>query len=223
MINKDSDIFESARTNVFESKPSLSSNFFLSEPAANINLNEQKRRLNDYDFNLLKEEAYKDVDDDLFRLEYKISKTEEELKDIDAKIALAAEVGDSEKLIELSNLKEIAKNDYDSLIALYNNRSVSAKITDTVSGSFKSSLSSFNARIEKWSEKLLSKLPQKFKKIIEIKRSLAKLENINKSVDELMTLNIPYGENIDKYQQLSKYILKANSIHSEISRYIKKA
>jgi hypothetical protein len=51
--------------------------------------------------------------------------------------------------------------------------------------------------------------------------SLTKLENINKSVDELMSMNIPYGENINKYEQLSRYIIKANSIQSDISRLIK--
>ena len=73
------------------------------------------------------------------------------------------------------------------------------------------------------SEKIVEKLPAPFSKIFELKKSLTKLENINKSVDELMRLNIPYGENINKYEQLSRYIIKANSIQSEISNYIKKS
>lgn len=221
MNNNNNDIFESKKRNLFEKKASLSGNFFLSEPNVEISHTEQKRRLNDYDFNLLKEEAYKDVDNDLFRLEYKISKTEEELADISKQLVIANEIGDFEKINELNQLKEIAENDYISLTAMYNNRSLSAKITDTVSSSIKTKFNNLNKNLGNISEKIIAKLPGKLSKIIEIKKSLSKLENINKSVDELMSLNIPYGENIDKYQQLSKYIIKANSIHSEISRYIK--
>jgi peptide subunit release factor 1 (eRF1) len=64
-------------------------------------------------------------------------------------------------------------------------------------------------------------MPRQLSSIFELKKTLAKLENLNRSVDELMSLNIPYGENINKYEQLSKYIIKANSIQAEISRYIK--
>ena len=65
-------------------------------------------------------------------------------------------------------------------------------------------------------------MPKNFKTVLELKNSLVTLQSINKSVDELMTLNIPYGEQIDKYEQLSKYIIKANSIQAEISQNIKK-
>ena len=49
-----------------------------------------------------------------------------------------------------------------------------------------------------------------------------KLENLNQSVSDLITLNIPYGEHYNKYDQLSKYIIKANSIHANISQQINK-
>ena len=54
---------------------------------------ETARRLNDYDFNLLKEDAYKDVSDDIFKLEYKISRMEEDLKSTDAQLVSAQEIG----------------------------------------------------------------------------------------------------------------------------------
>ena len=68
---------------------------------------------------------------------------------------------------------------------------------------------------------LIPKLPQNLTSVIELKKSLVKLENLNKSVDELMGMNIPYGENYNKYEQLSKYIIKANSIQSQITKQIK--
>ena len=65
-------------------------------------------------------------------------------------------------------------------------------------------------------------MPRQFVSLVELKKSLDKLENINKSVDELIAMNIPYGENNDKYRQLSSYIIKANSIQSEIVKNMKK-
>ena len=61
----------------------------------------------------------------------------------------------------------------------------------------------------------------KFASVQELKQSLNKLENINKSVDELMTLQTPYGEADEKYDQLSKYITRANTIQAKISRLLK--
>ena len=60
---------------------SVSDNFFEENHFAFDSFNhEHPRRLNDYDYNILKEDAYKEVSDELFKLEYKISKIEEELK-----------------------------------------------------------------------------------------------------------------------------------------------
>ena len=64
-------------------------------------------------------------------------------------------------------------------------------------------------------------MPKKFASAVELKKSLSRLESINKNVDELISMNIPYGENIDKYEQLSKYIIRANSIQNNISKMIK--
>ena len=77
MKNFNSDRFEISSNNPKQQTEFLdSSNFFLSEDIPKINNksfnSEPSRRLNDYDFNLLKEDAYKDVSDDVFKLEYKI-------------------------------------------------------------------------------------------------------------------------------------------------------
>jgi hypothetical protein len=66
------DIFETTTENRIAG---TNDNFFLFDDSSNItipkaSLRESTRRLNDYDFNLLKEDAYKDVSDDLFKLEY---------------------------------------------------------------------------------------------------------------------------------------------------------
>ena len=219
MQKNNSDIFEGKKTNPVEN-----SNFFLSEEITPVKpaLLENGRRLNDYDFNLLKEDAYKDVSDDLFKLEYKISKTEEEIRAIEAQIQAANDINDYNLAGDLTGRKILLEEDYRTLVEIYNEKSLSAKISDIFGNKLKTGFNSFCKNISDASEAFLLKLPKPFASVVELKKSLNKLENINKSVDELMSLNIPYGENIDKYEQPSKYIIKANSIQNEISKYMKR-
>ncbi len=228
MNNREKDIFETTNK---KKADIVNDNFFLIDDslpvsAPNSTIRESARRLNDYDFNLLKEDAYKDVSDDLFKLEYKISRIEEEIKAVDVQINSAREIGDYELIMNLSTQKTLLEEDKEALIAIYNDKSFSAKISDKIlnvfGGKIRSDIEAFQSRLSNLSESFLSKLPKQFSSIIELKKTLIKLENLNKSVDELVSLNIPYGENINKYEQLSKYIIKANSIQAEISRYIKK-
>ena len=72
-----------------------------------------------------------------------------------------------------------------------------------------------------WGEAFIAKLPKRFATVLEVKKSLSKLENISRNVDELMTLQTPYGEAGDKYEQLSKYIIKANNIQAQIAKSLK--
>lgn len=220
MQNNNSDIFEGKIKNI-------NTNFFLTEEVPPVQNpfpanNENSRRLNDYDFNLLKEDAYKDVTDDLFKLEYKISKTEEEIKNIQIQIQAAEDIQDYYLVEELINRKTIIEDDYNTLLSLYREKSLSAKISGSMINKLKGNFNSINNKLSIFSEKIVSKLPKKLTSILELKKSLAKLENINKSVDELVKLNIPYGENVNKYEQLSRYIIKANSLQNEISKHIKR-
>ena len=162
----------------------------------------------------------------MFKLEYKIARTEEEIKSFDAQIQAAREIGDYGLIIDLSNRKTTLEEDYEALVAIYNEKSLSARISDKLLSFFGSKLrndfKTLQAKASSITEGLISKMPKQFSSVIELKKSLAKLENLNKSVDELVSLNIPYGENINKYEQLSKYIIKANSIQAEISKHLKK-
>lgn len=224
MKKNESDTFEGIKQN-----PLKNDNFFLMEESPNISstkviTSEPAKRLNDYDFNLLREDAYKDVSDDLFKLEYKISRTEDEIKNFDSQIQAAQEIGDYALVNDLLNRRAALEEDYEALVAIYNDKSFSARISDKIlnilGSKFKNNFKNFQYKFSSISEVVLSKMPKQFSSIIELKKSLAKLENLNKSVDDLMSLNIPYGENINKYEQLSKYIIKANSIQAEISRYM---
>ncbi len=221
MNNNSGDIFQVSSNSSFKENEN---NFFLSDSVAKPlyqDITEPARRLNDYDFNLLKEDAYKDVSDDLFKLEYKISKVEEDIQSLELQIQAAKDIQNYELAGELSGRQIIMKEDYEALVAMYKEKSISARLTNVLGDKLKPKLNGLQKNISELSEKLLSKLPKRFSSVLELKKSLHKLENISRSVDELISMNIPYGENIDKYDQLSKYIIKANSIQNEISRFIK--
>ncbi len=225
MKRNDADTFEGLKQNIFKND-----NFFMKEEFSFLQTpvqtqSDSAKRLNDYDFNLLREDAYKDVSDDLFKLEYKIARTEEDIKKLESQIQSAREIGDYDLIEEILSRKTLLEEDYESLVAIYNDKSLSARISDKILNLFGSKLKkdfkNFQSKISNVSEHVLAKMPKQFTSIIELKKSLTKLENLNRSVDELMSLNIPYGENVNKYEQLSKYIIKANAIQAEISRSMK--
>jgi hypothetical protein len=62
---------------------------------------------------------------------------------------------------------------------------------------------------------------KKFKimlKFFKFKETLNKLNRINKSVDELVGLKIPYGESEKRYQVLANRLMKANNLRTELQR-----
>lgn len=223
----DKDIFTNKEPNLFANNPVSEDNFFEQpeEMFLNNHVSEPTRRLNDYDFNILKEDAYKGVADERFKLEYKISKAEDELKNLEAQIQSAKEIRDFELVETLSNRKRVLQEDLAGLLEIYNDTSLSAKITGGLTSilpqKVKENFSGVKKTMDFFAEIVVSKLPKKFTTVLEIKKSLSKLENISKNVDELMTLQTPYGEAGDKYEQLSKYIIKANNIQAQISKSLK--
>ena len=198
-------------------------NFFMQGdlPIHNLSQTEPIRRLNDYDSNILKVDAYKEVSDEIFKLEYKISRIEEELAEVDKQAQMAEEIKDYYLLDTLNSKKIQLKEDLSILNEIYKEASFSAKISGGVTSKIRDRIFNAGKIIGNLGEALISKLPGKISSWIEIKNSLNKLENINKSVDELMKSRYPYGEAVEKYEQLSKYIARANSIQSEIYKFIK--
>lgn len=72
------------------------------------------------------------------------------------------------------------------------------------------------------SRKILAKVSKKFRSIMALSDSLEMLSGINKSVDELIDMKVPYGESLENYQKLTTYLYKANKIHSQILKSMNK-
>lgn len=217
------DRFTGDKNNNFFSDTVSDSNFFQnSHQGMTI---EPTRRLNDYDCNILKEDAYKEVSDELFKLEYKISRMEEDLKQIDSQIQSARDISDYDTVEYYVNRKRVLQEDLKNLTEIYNEKSLSTKISGGLFGIISPIIKLCVKNIKKITSEIkdfiISLLPSKFSSVLEIRQSLSKLESISKSVDELMSLQTPYGEAVDKYNQLSKYITRANNIQAQISKNLK--
>lgn len=199
-------------------------NFFLQSDSIAIRgivQQESSRHLNDYDSNILKDDAYRDVKDELFKLEYKISRIEDELKNIEHQIQSANAIHDILSIENLQTRKAQLIEDLKTLTDMYKDAGLSAKISGGFASKFKDTLLSIKKSYINFYETFVSKLPGKFSSFAIIRSSLGTLENINKSVDDLMNCQYPYGESAGKYEQLSRYIAKANSIQSEIYKFMK--
>jgi len=217
----DGDIFVNNDINSIPNKGNENNFFLQPEEIVSAHKFEPIRRLNDYDYNILKDGAYKDITDEALKLEYKISKIEDEIQELDNQIQSAKDIHDFNTAESLINMQKQLRDDLDGLLEIYNDSSLSAKISCGLVNNIKNKFSKINRNALDFAEAVISKFPGKFSSILEIKKSLNKLENINRSVDELISMRTPYGEAADKYEQLSKYIIKANSIQSEISRSLK--
>ena len=69
---------------------------------------------------------------------------------------------------------------------------------------------------------ILAKVSRKFNSLVEMSDSLESLASINKNVDELMKIRAPYREASQNYEILTEYLYKANKIHSQISKSMKR-
>ena len=200
-----------------------SNNFFLHLDDFNINQHQTEplRHINDYDSNILKDGAYKVIKDDTIKLEYKISRIEDELKTVENQIKSAEDIYDYYTVNSLKNRKQLLEQELENLVFKYQQLSLSAKISNGLASGIKNKYKSFLNSIINFTGMIFSKMPGKLSSFIEMRNSLVKLENINKSVDELMARQYPYGESIEKYNQLTKYIARANSIQADISKLMK--
>ena len=68
------------------------------------------------------------------------------------------------------------------------------------------------------SRQILARLSKKINSVVTLSDSLEQLSQISRSVDELVDMNVPYGEKVENYEKLTEYLNQANIIHSKISK-----
>ncbi|MCD8377266.1 MAG: hypothetical protein LUB59_00595 [Candidatus Gastranaerophilales bacterium] len=181
-------------------------------------------RLNALDSTLLEAEAYQNIEDEAFKTEYKINRIEEELKSLDKEIENAKSINDFQKADILVMRKHSLQNELKSLYESYGHSDVATKLSGELTSILKSKPTVISGIIDSFmefiSEKFLPKVSKNFNSGKNIKDALTKLETLNKNVDELVTMQTPYGEADERYDRLTNYLNRANVIHFQISKTI---
>lgn len=216
---------QSNKSNPFNSAGGESPEFMFEEDIP-VFVQTTEHRLNDYDNNLFSEGAYKKVDDKMFQLEYRINRIETKLKSVDSQILSAQAMNDFSQL----GLLEIKKNQFErelaSLKEQYNEQSLPAKLSgeiiSLVTEAPAKSANMLKKALDYVNQNLFGKMSSKFGEKLHIREALIKLENINKNVDSLVSMQTPYGESPEKYDQLLQYLNTANSIQYQISQMVNK-
>lgn len=214
---------ENNNKNIFNNNSTTSAN-----PANSTNLAEDnifandiviKPRLNGMDVNMLNESAStENVDDLTIELGLKISKLEEEIDDLRNKIAVTERLGKLQDVVKLKIKEKELQTKLNRLKAEYSEHKSLIKPVLRQKLKKRSKISALKI-IQKWIlRKILAKLSKKLKVAAQISDSLDILHGINKSVDELIEMKVPYGENAENYRKLTSYLYRANKIHAQILR-----
>lgn len=216
--NKASNIFVTSSANCSEE------NFFISN--SNKDNEQQKQtfipRINDYDSNILEDNAYQLISDEMFKIEHKIGVLENNLLKINNETDALRTLGAYLQVAELEERKQKIERELVELNKKYSELGLSSKISGQIAAavnftSNKKTNVFFKAK-NFLSRKILAKISKKIGYNQAIKEALENLCNINSGVDELIKMQIPYGETAKRYEKLTAYLNKANVIHSQISK-----
>lgn len=178
-------------------------------------------RLNGYDVNMINEIA-EPADDDVVKLGVEINKREETIEELRTKIAATERLGRLPEVINLKIKEKELEREISELKTLYAQKKSLSKPALKHKLKKRTDMPVIRAIQRFISRKILAKLSKKFNSIMMLSDSLEMLSGINRSVDELIEMKIPYGENLENYQKLTSYLYKANKIHSQILKKMNK-
>jgi len=205
--------FGFSSANPFDSKAATQKQFISSKPA---------KRLNGYDSTILNNANFDNAQEPELSVDYRIKEKETAIKDLDAKIKLADNYGTQNEALGLKAKKQRMLEELNNLQKqrIYGGRVLGQ--TQTFSEQFKENMPVLYKIQNFVSRNILAKVSKKVNSVVALSDSLEQLSNISKSVDELVDMNIPYGEKVQSYEKLTQYLSKANAIHSQISKSFRK-
>jgi len=199
-------------------------NFFVENSNPEV-IEQQKQtvglRINDYDSSILENNAYQLLSDDMFKLEHKMNILENTLAKLNSEITALQSLGAAIQISELIERKEKIEQELAELNKKYSELGLSTRISGQIATAV-----NFAAKRKKVfskarnfiSKNILAKISPKMNLNQAMKEALDNLCNINLGVDELIKMQIPYGETAKRYEKLTAYLNKANTIHSQISK-----
>lgn len=184
-----------------------------------------KKRLNSLDSTMLEETAYNVLDDKELKLEKRIEIAENNLHDVNEKIIVAQTIKDVKELEELKLQRKILQRNIESLQLEYKSQNMDTRLT-TVMTQILNFPKELKIKIQKQFRSLFrrSKLIRKFTPIVRsmmVRDTLGKLDKINKSVDELVKMQVPFGEQEARYETLVNHLSRAGALHAQILKELK--
>lgn len=186
------------------------------------NLTPPTKRLNGYDSTILNKTNFDQTQEPELNINYRVKEKETALKDLDEKIKFSETYGTANESLSLKAKRQRIMQELDTLKrqqAYPTNISNSDKF---LYEQFKQKMPVLYKINDFISRNILAKVSKKINSIVTLNDSLEQLADISKSVDELVDMNIPYGEKSENYEKLAHYISRANAIHSKISKSLRK-
>lgn len=179
------------------------------------------KRLNGYDSTILNQTSFEQNPDEDISIEYRIKEKEALIQDLDSKIKTADTYGTQNEALGLKAKRQRISEELSTLRKqqMYGGRVLGEKFSHN---KFKRTMPIIYKIQRFLSHKILAKLSGKINSVVTLTDSLEQLSEINKSVDELIGMNVPYGEKAKNYEKLTSYLNQANLIHSKISKSLGK-
>lgn len=193
------------------------------KPTQNTTATNPIKRLNGYDSAILNKTKYDEAETEDLSLEYRIKEKESIIKDLDSKIKVADNYGTQNEALGLKAKKQRITEELNTLRKqqMYGGRVLGEK-SQAYHESFKQKMPIIYKIQSFISRQILAKVSKKVNSIVTLSDSLEQLSEISKSVDELIDMNVPYGEKKQNYEKLTEYLNQANLIHSKISKSLGK-
>lgn len=180
------------------------------------------KRINGYDSAILNKTNIEEPEGEDLSIDYRIKEKESVVKDLDAKIKVADNYGTQNEALSLKAKRQRVLQELDTLRKqqMYGGRVLCEK--QAFHQSFKEKMPVIYKIQEFISRQILSRVSKKVKSVVTLSDSLEQLSEISRSVDELIDMNVPYGEKVQNYEKLTEYLSQANMIHSKISKSLGK-
>lgn len=193
------------------------------KPTQNTTATNPIKRLNGYDSAILNKTKYNEAETEDLSLEYRIKEKESIIKDLDSKIKVADNYGTQNEALGLKAKKQRITEELNTLRKqqMYGGRVLGEK-SQAYHESFKQKMPIIYKIQSFISRQILAKVSKKVNSVVTLSDSLEQLSEISKSVDDLVDMNVPYGEKVQNYEKLTEYLNQANMIHSKISKSLGK-
>ena len=192
-------------------------------PNTPANTTTPAKRLNGYDSTILNQTKFDSTETEDLSIEYRIKEKESVLKDIESKIKIADNYGTQNEALGLKAKRQRILEELGTLRKqqMYSGRVLGEK-KQLTHKSFKEKMPIIYKVQDFVSRQVLAKVSKKINSVVTLSDSLEQLSEISKSVDELIDINIPYGEKVQNYEKLTEYLNQANIIHAKISKSLGK-